>query len=245
MYIILVCDDNTLLVTKKERIMQRSKLVDNLQFYVPQLYNNIDMSDYTVQLEYVLPCSKKYCTEILTRSDGTYKEHLIYSLPLDTNLTAEAGKLELQLTFAKVNLKEDGSSEQSVRKTSTVEIEIVPISAWSDIIPDDALSAIDQRLIKIDAQVRALDEMNQMIASEKADNLKYDENTNELQLLSYGREIGDKVTLKGAGAVDEDGLPVVDIENPSEDDDSGEGFPIIDFTESSEKDDDDFEIIEL
>lgn len=211
MYTILVCDDNSLLVTNKDRVMQRSKLVDKLLFYVPQMYNDIDMSDYTVQMEYVLPCSKKYCTEILILSSETYKEHLVYSLPFDTNLTSEAGKVELQLTFAKVNLDEDGGCTQYVRKTSTVEIEIVPISAWSDIIPDDALSAIDQRLIKIDAQVRALDEMNQIIASEKADNIRYDENTYELQLLSGNTEIGDKVKIKTGDAALEDGLPVVDF----------------------------------
>lgn len=230
MYTILVCDDNSLLVTKKDRIMQRSKLVDSLQFLVPQVYNGVDISDYTVQMEYVLPCSKRYCTEILTLSDEVYKEHLVYTLPFDTNLTSEAGNVELQLTFVKVTLDEAGNNAQYVRKTSPVEIEIVPISAWSDIIPDDALSAIDQRLIKIDAQVRALDEMNQIIASEKADNIKYNEDTYELQLLSGGTEIGDKVKIKAGEAALEDGLPVVDFTDKSDKDDgvsSEGGFDII------------------
>lgn len=216
MYTILVCDDNSLLITEKERIMQRSKLTDTLQILVPQLYKGNSMEDYTVQLEYILPCSRRYCSEILTISKDKYKEHLVYSLPFDTTLTAEAGKLELQLTFAKTELNDKGEGVQRIRKTSTTQIEVTPISAWSDIIPDSALSAIDQRLIKIDAQVRALDEMNQIIASEKADNIKYDEDTNELQLLASGVEIGDKVKIKTGAASLEDGVPIVDINSTIE-----------------------------
>ena len=66
MYTILVTNENELKVTVKERIMQRSKLVDSFHFLVDQLYkDNIDMTDFTVTMEYVLPVSKKYVTETL------------------------------------------------------------------------------------------------------------------------------------------------------------------------------------
>lgn len=214
MYTIVICDDNSLMTTKCERIMQRSKLVDNLQFLSHQYYNDLDMSDCTVQLEYILPCSKKYRTEILKLSDEMYKEHLQYLLPFDTKLTSEAGEVEVQLTFVKTDLDASGKGVQYVRKTSTTKINIVPISAWSDIVPDEALSAIDERLIKLDAQMRALDEMNQVIIDEKADDIKYNESTNELQLLANGNEIGNKVVIKTKNStLDdlEDGIPVVDF----------------------------------
>jgi hypothetical protein len=215
MYTILICDDNSLMTTKRERIMQRSKLVDNLQFLVPQFYNEYDMSEYTVQLEYVLPCSKKYCTEILKLSNEMYQDHLRYLLPFNTNLTSEAGEIEIQLTFVKTELDVYGKDIQHVRKTSTTKINIVPIAAWSDIIPDSALSAIDERLIKLDAQIRAMDEMNQIVADTKADNIKYNTDTNELQLTSNGKEIGNKITLKTGGASLDDGVPVVDFNSIS------------------------------
>ena len=213
MYTILICDDNSMMTTKRERIMQRSKLVDNLQFLVPQYYNEYDMSEYTVQLEYILPCSRRYCTEILRLSDEMYKDHLKYLLPFDTKLTSESGAIELQLTFVKTELDTYGKGIQRVRKVSSTTIDIVPISAWSDIIPDSALSAIDERLIKLDAQIRAIDEMNRIIADNKADNIKYNEDTNELQLLSGEKEIGNKVTLKSGDVSLEDGVPVVDFNN--------------------------------
>lgn len=208
MYTILVCDDNSLKATKRERIMQRSKLTDGLQFLVPQFYNNLDMSEYTVQLEYILPCSRRYCTEILNLSDEMYEDHLKYILPLDTNLTAESGKIELQLTFVKTELDEYGNGVQRVRKTSPTTIEIIPVSAWSDIIPDSALSAIDERLIKLDAQMRGLNEYMDVLDNNAVDNLVYNSSDETLQLSSNGVGIGDKVYVRDM--LDE-GLPIVNL----------------------------------
>ena len=167
MYTILIGNDNSLTTTCRERIMQRSKLVDNLCFLAYPIYKEQNMAEYTVLLEYVLPCSRKYRTEI-----------------------------EAQITFAKADIDDKGNSIQRVRKTSTVKITIVPISAWSDIIPDSALSAIDQRIIKVDAQIKALDEMGEILHNSKADNLSYE--NNKLQLLANGKKIGKAVTIKAA-----------------------------------------------
>ena len=221
MYTIVVCDDNSLMTTKRERIMQRSKLVNNLQFLVKPSYNGLEIADCTVQLEYVLPCNRRYRTEILTLSDEMYKDHLQYLLPFDTKITSEAGEIELQLTFVKTDLDAYGNGVQYVRKTSTTKLNIIPIAAWSDIVPDEALSAIDERLIKLDAQMRAIDEMNQVMINEKADDIKYNEETNELQLLANGNEIGNKVVIKTESSTLEDledGVPVVDFGSISSED---------------------------
>lgn len=226
MYTILVNDDDTLYGSRKERIMQRSKCVDNLVFVVNPIYRNTyDMTKATVMLEYVRPISRKYETEILELCDERYNGFLQYKLPFDTNLTAEHGSLELQLTFVYADLDANGNGIQRVRKTSPTTIEVIPISAWSDIIPDEALSGLDQRLIVMNAQIRALDEMNQLIVDTKADNIKYNTDTNELQLTSNGKEIGDKVTINTNDTSLEDGIPVVDFgsisggDTPSEDED--------------------------
>ena len=220
MYTILVCDDNTLYGSKKERIVQRSKLVDNLVFIVNPIYKNThDMTNATVLLEYLRPVSKKYETEILTLSEEKYNDcYLQYKLPFDTNLTSEAGSVSLQLTFAYVELDENGKDIQRVRKTTPTTIEVVPVAAWADVIPDNALSSLDQRLIMMNAQIKALDEMNQIVADSKADNIKYDENENSLQLLSGNKEIGDKVTIKTSEESLKDGVPVVDFGNISDGD---------------------------
>lgn len=217
-YVILVNDDDTLYGSHKERIMQRSKCVDTLVFIVNPIYRNThDMTNATVMLEYVRPVSRKYETEILELSNERYGDGFLqYKLPFDTNFTAEAGKLELQLTFVYADLDASGNSIQRVRKTYGTTIDITPISAWADIIPDAALSGLDQRLLVMNAQIKAIDEMNQIVADSKADNIRYNENTNELQLLSGDKEIGNKVTLKTGDTALEDGVPVVDFDSTSD-----------------------------
>jgi len=76
------------------------------------------MDGFTAVLEYRLPVSKAYHTEILVVQPEIYKDdYLEYRLPFDTNLTAEAGEIELQLTFTKAILNDDGTTTQYVRKT--------------------------------------------------------------------------------------------------------------------------------
>ena len=176
--------------------MQRSKLVDNLHFLVDPIYKGHDMSEFMATMEYLLPVSKELHTEQLTLSDELYKEKLEYKLPFDTTLTKEAGKIEVQLTFTKIEMDEEGKTTQYVRKTSPASITIVPISAWSDIIADSALDVIDQRLIQTEAMINALNDLSQEIYDNKADNIVF--NTNKIQLVANGKPIGDPVSLDGA-----------------------------------------------
>lgn len=199
MYTILVNDDNTLTVSVKERIMQRSKLVDSLHFLVDSIYNGHDMSAFTVLLEYIKPVSREYKTEILTQSEELYKEKLEYKLPFDTELTKEPGEIEVKLTFSKVDLDADGNDVQYVRKTSATTITIVPIESWCNIIPDKALESIDQRIIKTDAQIKALLEVQEIEMNTKADNLVLDSENKELYLTAEGSQIGNKVKLNDLG----------------------------------------------
>ena len=199
MYTILVNDDNTLTTSIRERIMQRSKLVDSLHFLVSPTYKGLDMTDFTVTMEYILPVSKEYVSEVLVKSEELYKEMLEYKLPFDTDLTKEAGEIEVKLTFSKVDLDADGNDIQYVRKISATSITIIPVESWCDIIPDKALDAIDQRIIKTDAQIKALLEANEITRLEKADNLVLDNENKELYLTAEGNQIGDKVKLSDLG----------------------------------------------
>lgn len=224
MYTILVNDNNELVTTVKERIMQRSKLVDELHFLANPVYKNVDMSDFTVTMEYVLPVSREYKTETLVKSSDLYKGQLEYILPFDTCLTKEAGKIEIQLTFSKVVLDADGKSKQMVRKVGPSTITIVPVTAWSDIIPDSALSALDQRIIMVDAMINAANEMNQYMFENKADDISYNEDTKELQLLAGVKPVGKKVVLKTECEDLEDGVPVVDLNSPVSEDTNPEYY---------------------
>ena len=223
-YVILINDDNTMTTTQKRRIVHRSKLVDNLWFLVKPEYNGYNMADFTVALEYLSPVSHKYRTDILTLSEDTYNGYLKYTLPVDTKITAEAGEVKLMITFLLADLDESGKGVQRVRKIIESSIQVVSNAAWSDIIPDCALSTLDQRIIKMDAQIKALNETVAMTNDAKADNISYNKDSNELQLMSGVTPIGNKVVLRNVG-IDEDGMPIVDFSgtanNPGLDDDFG------------------------
>lgn len=222
-YIIIVEDDSSLYGSHKIKIMQREKLFNKIWFLAPQYYNGFDMSQCTVTIRYLLPISKEFKTETLVLSDERYKDdYLKYVLPVDTNLSKEFGDIELNLTFTMLDVDDNGNIVQRVRKTDNHRLHITQLPDWDSVIPDSSLEALDQRILKLDAQMRAIEEMNQIVADSKADNIKYDENTNELQLLSGNTVIGDKVTIKTGSASLDDGVPVVDFNSASSGSSAGE-----------------------
>lgn len=208
-YTILVNNDNELLTTVKERIMQKSKLVDSLRFLVDPIYKDTDMTDFTVTMEYRLPVSKEYHFEILTLSEEKYKEKLEYTLPFDTALTKEAGDIEIQLSFASPVMQMDGTVLQYVRKTSPTTITIIPINAWSEMIPDNILTPLDQRLLKLDAQMQELLDVADAVQDSKADDITFE--NNKLQLTSNGKKIGVGVDCDKFENDDHKNITIVDF----------------------------------
>lgn len=202
MYTILVTQDNELITSVKERIMQRSKMVDSLHFLVDQVYKDIEMKDFTVRLSYCLAGStNEPKSELLTLSPELYKDKLEYKLPFNSNLTREAGDIEMSLSFTKSEMDTEGNVTQLVRKTSSCFVTIIPVSKWLDAPTDGNLSAIDREILKTQEMIRALDEIGDSLATTKADNIVLDEETHELYLTSGGNVIGDKIDMDTLGDV--------------------------------------------
>lgn len=217
MYTIIVCDDNSLYGSHKEKIMQREKLFNKLWFLVPPHYNGYDMSQCTVTLRYLLPISREFKTETLVLSEEKYEEYLKYVLPVDTNLTKEWGDIELNLTFTLLDADDNGNIIQRVRKTDNHILNITKIPNWDSIVPDSALSALDQRILKQDAQIKALADLANTLDNSKVDNLVYDEANETLQLSAKGVTVGDKVSVRD---MLDDGIPVVDLNSSLDSDDN-------------------------
>lgn len=215
MYTIIVNNDNTLYGSKKERIMQREKLFNKLWILVPPHYNGYDMSECTVTMRYLMPISREFKTETLVLSDERYEECLKYVLPVDTCLTKEWGDIEINLTFTMLDVNEKGDIIQRVRKTDSHMITITKLPDWDSVVPDSALSALDQRILKQDAQIKALAKLAKSIDSNKVDNLVYNSVDETLQLSANGVGIGDKVSVRD---MIDDGIPVVDLDSNSDED---------------------------
>lgn len=213
-YVIIVNNDNSLYGSCKRRIMQREKLFNEMWFLVPQYYNGFDMAKCTVTMRYLAPISKELKTETLIMSQEMYEDCLKYVLPVDTALTKEFGELELNLTFTMLSTDDYGGIIQHVRKTGNHVLHITRLPDWDSIVPDNALSALDQRILKQDAQIEALKDLANVIENNKADNIVYDKVKETLQLSSNGVGIGDKVSVRD---MLDDGIPVIDLNNTSGD----------------------------
>lgn len=172
MYTILVTKDNELLATEKTAIMQRSTMVDKLRFLVPKDYYDEDMSTYDiVVMEYVTSIGHKYEPEELTLSDELYNGHLQYILPINTKITAEAGDVELQLSFIKLEMDVDtGKPVEHVRKTQPYKLNVIPIANWSQYIADENLTPLDSRLLQVMAVQNELTEIYNQITENKENN---------------------------------------------------------------------------
>ena len=207
-YTIIVGNDNSLYGSHKRKILQREKLFNKLWFLVSPYYNGYDMSRCTVTMRYLLPISKEFITETLVLSDEKYEEYLKYVLPIDSNLTKEWGNIELNLTFTLLDVDDDGNIVQRVRKTTNHTLTITQLPNWDAFIPDSSLSALDQRILKQDAQIKALANLAEILGENQVDNLVYDDINDTLQLTSNGIGIGNKVSVKD---MLDDGVPVIDL----------------------------------
>ena len=129
MYTILVKNDNSLQPSITDtKIIQGSKNIDYLRFLINPTYNDIDISELSVILTYILPVSKERKTLILEKSEELYKERLEYKVLLNNDenfITSEYGDVKMWLTFM-----DDGDV---VRYTTPTFLPIIRAEDTSDI----------------------------------------------------------------------------------------------------------------
>lgn len=199
MYTVLIKNDNTAIVTERQRIMQNSKLVDVLQIVVPKLYNDLEMAQYNARIEYLTPINHKLGYVELEIADADYKtDYLLYKLKLDTNLTSEVGDVEFSMTFIEVSMSEDGTVETPVRKIDPFKMTVIPIANWF-VAPDSALSELDQRIIANQEAIKAIADLQSVSALSKLDDIKLDTETNMLYGVSDGVKKGEGIKLNDLG----------------------------------------------
>ena len=175
MYDIYIRNDNSVIVTGGNRIVQGSSMVDTVRVLVPREYNETitDMSEFTCMMEYILPCSKKYLVDVLVEdvpNEDIYKGYVAYKFDVDSDLTSEPGDIEVQFTFAKAAIVDEYGIElqpERLRKTKKTKITIVPIAKWQDIMVEMVNSEdpeyhekplpvdiLDKKLVDINAKYR-------------------------------------------------------------------------------------------
>lgn len=167
MYTILVQDDNSLQASVRTRIMHGSKNIDELHFLIKPAYYEIDMTELSVVLTYILPVSKERKTLTLVKSEELYKERLEYKILLDNDenlITSEVGDVKLWLTFL-------DNDRNIIRYTTPTIITIYPT--------EDT----ENEPVKPETETQTVD------------NIYLDKDTNSIYLTSNGTAVGAPISI--------------------------------------------------
>jgi hypothetical protein len=108
-----------------------------------------------------------------------------------------------------LDVDKNGKPIQRVRKTDNYLLNVTPLPDWDSVVPDSALSAIDQRIIAQSAQIKALTDLAEVLNERQVDNLVYNPKEDVLHLSANGVRVGNKVSVKD---MIDDGIPVVDLD---------------------------------
>lgn len=158
MYTILLNASGTLTTSRIETIMQKST-GNSVKFIVPANYMGHDLSALTCYMKYVMPVSKNMRMKTLTFSPTTEygSDYLECVLDANANFTAQAGDIEVSLSFFGTTLNgQNDSITTEVAKTQSGRIHITPISVFEEYVPDELLNEVDQRIIALQAQAKGL-----------------------------------------------------------------------------------------
>lgn len=198
MYKILINNDDTVNHVERQRIMEKSKLVNELQFIVPKFYNNINMEDSSFLMQYKLPSGTLKLDTLKLINNNYENNYLLYTLPIDTNITSEAGKVEINLSFVFTEMNPEGEVINRSRKISPTTLTIIPISNWF-VVPDEALDTLTQYYLANQQSIKALEDLVTLVNQKKADNIELSHEDGEIRLTSEGKKIGEGISLNDLG----------------------------------------------
>ena len=193
---VLVNNDNSMIVTIPERIMQHSKNIHTITIFVPQMYEGYDMSEFAAYIE-IVPPNPKYRSNHLDANEVSRKEGFLqFDFEITSDLTLFSGNISMEMTFVKTD---EDTYKTYIRHTTSCSLLVTPIEKWSELIIDDALTDLDQRIALIEQGIKVASNLADKINSTKADNIKLDKETSELYLTANDNPIGDKITINELG----------------------------------------------
>lgn len=198
MYTLKITDENTVVTTVKESIVERSNYVDKIQIVTSKMYREqIDMSDTTVYMKYKLPVSDKIKMTQLIINNLEYEQNYIqYLIPVDAALTAEAGDIEVSFTFLKLVANEDGTYTSYIRKTTSGVIHITPLVQFDKYEPSELFTEIDQRLLAIEGYIKDLDALNKATYENAVKDIRLDTEKRKVTLTNNdGEDTGKGIAM--------------------------------------------------
>lgn len=197
MYTLRITDDNNVITTVKESLMEKSNCVNFIQIIINKLYKEqIDMTDTTAYMKYVLPVTKKIKMTQLIADTTTDESHILYTIPVTANISAEPGDIEVSFTFLKLVHDEKSDTTTSyVRKTESGLIHITKLAQFDSYEPSEMLTELDQRILALMATAEDIKKLGQATYDNMPIDMKLDSEAKKLTLVNANGNTGDGVGI--------------------------------------------------
>lgn len=197
MYTLRITDDNNVITTVKESLMEKSNCVNSIQIIINKLYKEqIDMTDTTAYMKYVLPVTKKIKMTQLIADTTTDESHILYTIPVTANISAEPGDIEVSFTFLKlVHDEESDTTTSYVRKTESGLIHITKLAQFDSYEPSEMLTELDQRILAFIATAEDIKKLGQATYDNMPIDMKLDSEAKKLTLVNANGNTGDGVGI--------------------------------------------------
>lgn len=151
--VILFKSNKSLSITSKSVIMQKENLADKLLFYLPLTYEDITFSDPDVTL-YYRDTGNNVHSELLMSSESDKEGYIKYTLPLTSELTENAGELELWLSI--VNTSSDSGVTGLITSTIHSQSVFITIHEWNDYTLGASVSELEAKIDSLTDKVNEL-----------------------------------------------------------------------------------------
>ena len=197
MYTLRITDDNNVITTVKESLMEKSNCVNSIQIIINKLYKEqINMTDTTAYMKYVLPVTKKIKMTQLIADTTTDESHILYTIPVTANISAEPGDIEVSFTFLKlVHDEESDTTTSYVRKTESGLIHIIKLAQFDSYEPSEMLTELDQRILALMATAEDIKKLGQATYDNMPIDMKLDSEAKKLTLVNANGNTGDGVGI--------------------------------------------------
>lgn len=197
MYTLRITDDNNVITTVKESLMEKSNCVNSIQIIINKLYKEqINMTDTTAYMKYVLPVTKKIKMTQLIADTTTDESHILYTIPVTANISAEPGDIEVSFTFLKlVHDDESDTTTSYVRKTESGLIHITKLAQFDSYEPSEMLTELDQRILILMATAEDIKKLGQATYDNMPIDMKLDSEAKKLTLVNANGNTGDGVGI--------------------------------------------------
>lgn len=197
MYTLRITDDNNVITTVKESLMEKSNCVNFIQIIINKLYKEqIDMTDTTAYMKYVLPVTKKIKMTQLIADTTTDESHILYTIPVTANISAEPGDIEVSFTFLKlVHDEESDTTTSYVRKTKSGLIHITKLAQFDSYEPSEMLTELDQRILALMATAEDIKKLGQATYDNMPIDMKLDSEAKKLTLVNANGNTGEGIGI--------------------------------------------------